>query len=54
MIASGVLSLAFGFYLAYQIGVVDGLFTGDFHWDPAQARSIAAHEEARLAAGPLG
>ena len=35
MIASGVLSLAFGFYLAYQIGVVDGLFTGDFHWDPA-------------------
>ena len=35
MIASGVLSLAFGFYLAYQIGVVDGLFTGDFHWNPA-------------------
>jgi high-affinity nickel permease len=35
MIASGVLSLAFGFYLAYQIGVVDGLFTGDFHWSPA-------------------
>jgi high-affinity nickel permease len=35
MITSGVLSLAFGFYLAYQIGVVDGLFTGDFHWSPA-------------------
>ena len=35
MITSGVLSLAFGLYLAYQIGVVDGLFTGDFHWSPA-------------------
>ncbi|HEX6139548.1 MAG TPA: high-affinity nickel-transport family protein [Candidatus Limnocylindria bacterium] len=34
-IGSGVLSLAFGLYLAYQIGVVDGLFTGDFHWEPA-------------------
>jgi ABC-type nickel/cobalt efflux system permease component RcnA len=34
-IGSGVLSLAFGIYLAYQIGVVDGLFTGDFHWEPA-------------------
>ena len=34
-IGSGVLSLAFGIYLAYQIGIVDGLFTGDFHWDPA-------------------
>lgn len=33
-IASGVLSLAFGIYLAYQIGIVDGLFTGDFTWDP--------------------
>ena len=35
MIASGLLSLAFGLYLAYQIGVVDGLFTGDFNWEPA-------------------
>ena len=34
-IASGLLSLAFGLYLAYQIGIVDGLFTGDFHWEPA-------------------
>jgi high-affinity nickel-transport protein len=33
-IASGVLSLAFGIYLAYQIGFVDGLFTGDFNWEP--------------------
>jgi high-affinity nickel-transport protein len=33
-IASGVLSLAFGVYLAYQIGFVDGLFTGDFNWEP--------------------
>ena len=35
MIASGVLSLAFGLYLAYQIGFVDGLFTGEFNWEPA-------------------
>ena len=34
-IGSGILSLAFGLYLAYQIGFVDGLFTGDFRWDPA-------------------
>jgi ABC-type nickel/cobalt efflux system permease component RcnA len=34
-IGSGVLSLAFGIYLAYQIGFVDGLFTGDFNWEPA-------------------
>jgi high-affinity nickel-transport protein len=33
-IASGVLSLAFGLYLAYQIGFVDGLFTGEFNWEP--------------------
>ena len=35
MIASGILSLGFGLYLAYQIGFVDGLFTGDFNWEPA-------------------
>lgn len=35
MIASGVLSLAFGLYLAYQIGFIDGLFTGEFNWAPA-------------------
>jgi high-affinity nickel-transport protein len=34
-VGSGVLSLAFGLYLAYQIGIVDGLFTGNFHWEPA-------------------
>ena len=34
-IGSGVLSLAFGLYLGYQIGFVDGLFTGTFHWEPA-------------------
>jgi ABC-type nickel/cobalt efflux system permease component RcnA len=34
-VGSGVLSLAFGIYLAYQIGVIDGLFTGNFHWEPA-------------------
>lgn len=34
-VASGVLSIAFGLYLGYQIGFVDGLFTGDFNWDPA-------------------
>jgi high-affinity nickel permease len=34
-IGSGILSLAFGIYLAYQIGYIDGLFTGDFHWEPA-------------------
>ena len=34
-IGSGVLSLAFGLYLAYQIGLVDGLFTGDFNWEPS-------------------
>ena len=34
-VVSGVLSLAFGIYLGYQIGFVDGLFTGDYHWEPA-------------------
>jgi ABC-type nickel/cobalt efflux system permease component RcnA len=33
-IGSGILSLAFGTYLAYQIGFVDGLFTGNFNWEP--------------------
>ena len=31
----GLLLLALGVFLAYQIGFVDGLFTGDFHWEPA-------------------
>jgi high-affinity nickel-transport protein len=32
---SGILSLAFGLLLAYEIGIVGGLFTGDFNWEPA-------------------
>jgi high-affinity nickel-transport protein len=32
--ASGVLSLAFGLVLAYQIGVTDGLFGPDPRWSP--------------------
>jgi ABC-type nickel/cobalt efflux system permease component RcnA len=32
--ASGVLSLAFGLFLAYQIGIVDGLFSGHPHGTP--------------------
>ncbi|HLE59231.1 MAG TPA: high-affinity nickel-transport family protein [Candidatus Limnocylindria bacterium] len=34
-IGSGILSLVLGIYLGYQVGFVDGLFTGDFHWEPA-------------------
>ena len=32
--ASGLLSLGFGLFVAYQIGVVNGLFTGHPHWVP--------------------
>jgi high-affinity nickel-transport protein len=32
--ASGVLSLAFGLWMAYEIGVVDGLFGADPRWSP--------------------
>jgi high-affinity nickel-transport protein len=31
---AGWLSIAFGLFLAYKIGFVDGLFTGDPSWDP--------------------
>jgi high-affinity nickel-transport protein len=34
-VGSGILSLAFGLLLAYEIGFVGGLFTGDFKWEPA-------------------
>ena len=34
-IGSGLLSLAFGLLLAYEIGIVGGLFTGNFNWEPA-------------------
>ena len=33
-VASGVVSTAFGMFLIYQIGLVDGLFTGQLHWIP--------------------
>jgi high-affinity nickel-transport protein len=33
-VASGLLSLALGLFLAYQIGLVDGLFTGHPEWSP--------------------
>jgi hypothetical protein len=35
VIGSGLLSLAFGLLLAYEIGFQGGLFTGDFNWEPA-------------------
>lgn len=31
---SGVISLGFGLFIAYQIGFVNGLFTGTAHWIP--------------------
>jgi cytochrome c biogenesis protein CcdA len=34
-VGAGLLSLLFGLYLAYEIGIVGGLFTGDFNWEPA-------------------
>lgn len=33
-VASGLLSLGFGLFLAYRIGIVDGLFTGHVRWTP--------------------
>lgn len=33
-LASGVISVAFGLFVAYRIGIVDGLFTGAPHWTP--------------------
>jgi len=33
-IASGVVSLAFGLFIAYRIGFVEGLFTGHPSWTP--------------------
>jgi hypothetical protein len=32
--ASGLLSVAFGIFLCYQIGFVNGLFTGHLNWTP--------------------
>jgi sulfite exporter TauE/SafE len=33
-IASGVISVGFGLFIAYRIGIVDGLFTGTPRWTP--------------------
>ena len=33
-IASGVLSLAFGLYITFQIAIIDGLFASRPHWTP--------------------
>jgi high-affinity nickel-transport protein len=33
-VASGVLSLGFGVFLSYRIGIVDGLFSTHPHWIP--------------------
>jgi ABC-type nickel/cobalt efflux system permease component RcnA len=33
-IASGVISVAFGLFIVYQMGFVQGLFTNHPHWDP--------------------
>ena len=33
-VASGLLSLGFGLFIAYHIGFVDGLFTSHPHWTP--------------------
>lgn len=33
-IATGAFSVAFGLVIAYKIGVVDGLFSGDPRWNP--------------------
>jgi high-affinity nickel-transport protein len=32
--ASGLLSVAFGFFLCYQTGFIDGFFTGHLKWTP--------------------
>lgn len=33
-LACGMLSIVFGLYLFYRIGFIDGLFTGNVHWEP--------------------
>src|SRR5579859_1245496 len=33
-LTAGMVSLAFGLFLAYQIAFVDGLFTSQVHWSP--------------------
>ena len=33
-LASGLVSVAFGLFVTFQIGFVDGLFTAHPHWTP--------------------
>jgi high-affinity nickel-transport protein len=33
-VGAGLISVAFGLFLAYEIGFVNGLFTGHMHWIP--------------------
>lgn len=33
-VASGVISVAFGLFITFQIGFIDGLFTANPHWTP--------------------
>lgn len=33
-VAAGMISLAFGLFVAYQVGFVDGLLAGSVHWTP--------------------
>jgi high-affinity nickel-transport protein len=33
-VASGVVSVAFGLFIAYQIGFIKGSFTGSVRWIP--------------------
>jgi hypothetical protein len=33
-LTAGVISLGFGLVVAYQIGIVGGLFVGEPHWVP--------------------
>ena len=44
-VVSGLASVAFGMFLVYQIGFVDGLFTSHVHWIPHNQASKA---EARI------
>jgi high-affinity nickel-transport protein len=33
-VVSGLVSMIFGMFLVYHIGIVDGLFTSQAHWIP--------------------
>jgi high-affinity nickel-transport protein len=33
-VASGILSIAFGIFIVYQMGYVNGIFTNHPHWVP--------------------